>query len=318
MALSLDCACGARFEVEDTLAGQDVSCPECQQSVKAPALRGPTVRTSDLALASTVITLVGAFTLIGPVIAIVLGVLALIRIRRNRDRIGGAGFAVFGIVGGTGFTVLLLFAFSSNELFGLGAKLRHKMLGDRVDTTGELYHKDDNGFSITRPSRDWGVSTVDLLGDPFVHALQGQAANERPANYLLVSLNRILYVDVRSEVRPVQNIDALLDEAVDVVTPTRKGDPGDFPRTRDESDLSRIVEVKPGVSSRRLDAPDGIEAREKEVTVRFSRQQWKMLVRVYYNGTRLFVVRAYGPEKHMKHGEADVKKLLDSFTIEGP
>jgi hypothetical protein len=319
MALSLICACGARFEVEDTLAGQEVSCPECQQSLKAPALRQPSLRTSDLALASAVFALVGAFTLIGTVAAVILGSLALVRIRRNRDRISGAGFAIFGIAGGTVFTLLTFLALSSNELFGLGAKLRRNMLADRVDTSGELYHKDDSGFSITRPSREWGVSTVDTLGDPFVTALQGQGPNQRKIDYLLVDTHRILYVDVRSEPRFGANIDAILDEAVGVVTTNRKGDPDDPPRTRDEADLFRIVKVEPAASSKRLDAGDGVEAREKEVTVRFSRQQWKMLVRVYYNGSRLFVVRAYGPAKHMKHGEDDVRKLLDSFTInDGP
>src|SRR4051812_13283476 len=52
MALSLTCACGARFEVEDTLAGQEVSCPECQQPLKAPALQRVPLRTSGFALAS--------------------------------------------------------------------------------------------------------------------------------------------------------------------------------------------------------------------------------------------------------------------------
>ena len=31
MPLSLTCDCGARFELEEALAGQSVSCPECQQ-----------------------------------------------------------------------------------------------------------------------------------------------------------------------------------------------------------------------------------------------------------------------------------------------
>ncbi len=309
MALSLICACGARFEVEDTLAGQDVSCPECQQALKAPALRQPTLRTSDLALASAVFALVGAFTLVGTVIAVILGSLALVRIRRT----------IFGIAGGSVFTLLTFLALSSSELFGLGGRLRSNMLADRVNTSGELTHTDDSGFSITRPSREWGVAAVDDLGDPFVIALQGQPPNQRKTDFLLVSMRRVLYVDVRSELRPVPNIDTIMEEAVAVVTTDRKVDPDEPRRARDnEANLFRILKVESDNSSKRLDVGEGVEAREKGVKVRFAAgQEWRMFVRVYYNGSKLYVVRAYGPQKAMKFGADDVRKLLDSFTIGG-
>ena len=75
----------------------------------------------------------------------------------------------------------------------------------------------------------------------------------------------------------------------------------------------------PAASSKRLSAGDGIEAREKEVVVHCTGQQWKMLVRVYLLGDRLYVVRAYGQHRHFDNGIQDVRTLLDSFTIlEGP
>jgi DNA-directed RNA polymerase subunit RPC12/RpoP len=52
MGLSLSCTCGARFEVEDTVAGQSVACPECQQAIKVLPVRAARVRTSGYALAS--------------------------------------------------------------------------------------------------------------------------------------------------------------------------------------------------------------------------------------------------------------------------
>ena len=228
MALSLICACGARFEVEDTLAGQDVSCPECQQALKAPALRQTNQRTSDLALASTVLALVGAFTLIGSVIAVLLGCIGLIRIHRNREHVAGTGFAIFGIAAGTIFTALTLLAFSSNELFGLGGKLRRNLFADRVDTGGELTFKDaDAGFSITRPSREWGVSSVGNLEDPFVNLLQGP--NARKLDLLLVQTYRSVYADVRFDRRLVASADLALDEAVAELTPA----PIDLPQFGD-------------------------------------------------------------------------------------
>ena len=73
MPLSLICDCGARFEVEDALAGQTVSCPECQQPLKAPAAQRPTLRTSAFALASFLLAVVGAFTVVGTIAAVILG-----------------------------------------------------------------------------------------------------------------------------------------------------------------------------------------------------------------------------------------------------
>src|SRR5262245_57704151 len=110
MALSLSCACGARFEVEETLAGQAVTCPDCREPVQAPQAGGGAARTSGFAVASTVLALVGAFTLIGTVAAVVLGLVALVSVARNPGRVAGAGYAVFGIVAGVVFTALTLFA----------------------------------------------------------------------------------------------------------------------------------------------------------------------------------------------------------------
>src|SRR5206468_896054 len=124
MALSLVCSCGARFELEDTLAGQEVLCPECSQPLKAPSLSKPPLRTSILALASFNLAIIGAFTLVGTVVAVVLGIVALVQITRARDRLAGAGFALFGIVAGLGLTALTLFAVSAQEIFDIGGRIR--------------------------------------------------------------------------------------------------------------------------------------------------------------------------------------------------
>src|SRR5689334_16012982 len=104
--IMITCACGARFEVDDTLAGQEVLCPDCQQPLKAPAVDRPPQLTSGWALASVVLALVGAFTLFGSLAAVLLGVIALISISRHRRQVSGTGFAVFGICLGVLFTGL--------------------------------------------------------------------------------------------------------------------------------------------------------------------------------------------------------------------
>ena len=54
------------------------------------------LRTSGYALASVILALVGAFTLIGSAVAVVFGVCGLISISRNRGRLTGSAYAVFG------------------------------------------------------------------------------------------------------------------------------------------------------------------------------------------------------------------------------
>src|ERR1700691_516058 len=99
MPLSLICACGARIELEDALAGQEVACPECQQPLKAPAgtAQSQPIRTSGFALPSLVLAVTGAFTVVGTLAAIGLGFVAVAMILRQRDRLAGLGYAVAGI-----------------------------------------------------------------------------------------------------------------------------------------------------------------------------------------------------------------------------
>src|SRR5207248_9870045 len=119
MPLLLTCSFGARFEVEDSQAGQMITCPACDRPLTAPGLDRVPLRTSGLAIASVVLALVGAFTLLGTLAAVALGGVALINIAQNPDRVTGKGYAIFGIVAGIIFTGLTLFAFTRGDWFGL-------------------------------------------------------------------------------------------------------------------------------------------------------------------------------------------------------
>ena len=173
MPLSLTCDCGARFEVEDALAGQTVSCPECQEPIKAPSAKRPTLRTSGFALASFLLAVVGAFTVVGTIAAVVLGLIAVVAILRDRERVAGLGFAAFGIGLGLVFTTLTLWALTTGELFGLGSGMRRLQMADQlepVDPKAPLEIKED-GFSLTRPSFKWAKAKKDfsyLLIDPLL------------------------------------------------------------------------------------------------------------------------------------------------------
>src|SRR5262249_53492051 len=138
-----------------------------------PARPSAPPRTSLLALASAILALVGAFTVLGTVAAVVAGVWALGAIARDRQRLTGAGFALFGIVAGLAFTALTLFALRTNELFGLGGYVRERAMASRVDTSGPLAVSGTD-WTITRPSEKWGRVKGDRSDDPAVWHLQSQ------------------------------------------------------------------------------------------------------------------------------------------------
>jgi Domain of unknown function (DUF4190) len=119
MSLSLSCPCGARFEVEESYAGETINCPDCDRPLRVPELEQGPLRTSGFALASIILALVGAFTIVGTLAAIVLGGIGLGNIARNPGRVTGKGYAVFGIVLGVLFTGLSLFAYTTGNLLGL-------------------------------------------------------------------------------------------------------------------------------------------------------------------------------------------------------
>src|SRR5437870_8377341 len=137
MSTSLNCSCGARFEVEDACSGQIVACPGCQAPVQCPALDRVPARTSGLALASAILALIGAFTILFTILAVLLGACALLSIRRHRDRLAGSGYAAFGIVAGIVFTGLSVFLYSNFEVLPLDGYLEAGLYADGVDYSSD-------------------------------------------------------------------------------------------------------------------------------------------------------------------------------------
>ena len=105
MTISLTCACGVRLEIDESFAGQTINCPDCQRAIVAPKPEPEGLRTSGFALGSLTLGLVGAFTVIGTLLAVVLGLLGLQSIRRAPERVTGRGFALAGIGLGVGLLV---------------------------------------------------------------------------------------------------------------------------------------------------------------------------------------------------------------------
>jgi hypothetical protein len=309
--------------VEDALSGQEVSCPECQQPVKAPAAGRQPPRTSGYALASVVLALTGAFTVVGTVAAVVLGGLALTSIARSRGRLSGAGFAVFGIVAGTVFTFLTVLALSRNEIFGLDGWVRERTLAGQVDTSGPLeVDRRDQGYTIARPSERWGRVRGNATDEPALGEVQ------RDLDLLLLNVRRYAYVDVRVDTKDNHlSLDAYREQVIlkelrggarDKVREPRFGpedDDEDF-RWDPVSRASVIGEVRP--------APHMGEWQGQEVEVKLERggQRWWFLVRVYRKGggfdgrDPVYVVRGYTPWRQQQRNRAELERALDSFRIE--
>jgi Domain of unknown function (DUF4190) len=309
MPLSLTCVCGARFDLDDTLAGQNVACPECQQPLKAPALQRAQPRTSGLALASIVLALTGAFTVIGTVAAVVLGFLALTSISRRRDQLAGAGLAVFGIVAGIIFTTLtLLAAFGSTELFGLGAWMRKNRLADQVDTTGPRpleIKRQDYGFAISLPSRDWGTAIHGDVDDPIVHGFL-----QKDTPLLLVQQSQYAFVDVRTErVNARRMKDCQESVLFDFQPKNARVDP-----LADDRMFRPMGFQKLEVDD--LPSNDGVEGRELRFEALCPGQRWKFRVRLYLTSRgELFIVRGFCQANRFGQANNEFTRVLDTFRI---
>jgi hypothetical protein len=158
MPFSLTCTCGARLEIDDKFAGQAIICPDCQKPLPPHEPDSASRRTSGLALASIILALAGAFTIVGTVAAVLVGALALFHVSRDPGRLAGKGLAVAGMVLGAIMTAGTLFALSSVELFGLTALVAEAAWGDKLDYDGPLeVLRSQEGFAIKRPSKHWGV-----------------------------------------------------------------------------------------------------------------------------------------------------------------
>jgi hypothetical protein len=311
----LTCECGACFEVEDALAGREVPCPDCRQPIAVPARAGAPPRTSALALASAVLALLGAFTVIGTLAAVVLGVLGLSHIRREPQRLCGAGFALFGIIGGTLLTGLSVFALSRHELFGMQGWMRERTMGGLIDTSGPLEVDTGAGWTIARPTERWGRVLGDRSEDPAVYGLQ------KNRDLLLMEVRRHAYVDVR--VDPGNKHLAGVSDYHLVLWQEFGHDPnGAAPAASDDEPWFGKASPPRLLGARALAARGDVEGHEWDLVVRRGGQRWRFLIRVHRKvpppgapNPPFYVVRAYTPENRFQQNEGEMRRALDSFRI---
>jgi hypothetical protein len=291
MALSLQCACGVKFEVEPTLAGQTVSCPECQQPVQAPARDAAPVKTSGWALASFVMSLVLAFTGIGSFLAAVFGVVALRQIATNRDRVTGTGYAVFGIILGTLCTGLFAFAVARQDILG-GDLIRERLQGDQVDRSGPMEVKrPEEGFRITRPSAAWGIASSKLTTEL-----------DMDAALVLAQVGRFAFIEVTVGELNGASIDSYAGQVLTSYKPTKGRDltgPRDFSLVRNQ----------------RLPDQDGYEVQELYFNVRLQAQPRTYWIWVVHppKDDRVFVLRGWTSQGRFESVKQEIQAAFKSF-----
>jgi hypothetical protein len=244
-----------------------------------------------------VLALVGAFTVVGTVVAVLLGLLAILRIHRERERLAGTGYAVFGIVWGLAFTALSLFAFSTGELFGVADQLRARAMAGNLEDPADLrLVQEKDGFRIDRPSHQWRVAR-EALRKEMENDSALLLANPRQDAYLDVSVDRFSFLGLEAYA------DRLLDSFRDEAQGAKKG----------ADALHRTTGFK--LLDRRLLPPGrGIHRIELRFEVKILNQPVIYLVRIIKEDPgRVFVVRSWAARRRFVHEEPELRALLDSF-----
>jgi hypothetical protein len=330
----LNCDCGACFEVSDTLAGKEVPCPECQQPIKVPLQLKAPPRTSTFALLSAALALVGAFTVVGTLAAVLLGAIALIHIGSHPKRLKGLGFAAFGVVAGGAFTVLTLLALAYGDLFGLGGRLRELTMASHLDPTARA--EDDlrgKGCSISRPSEQWGRVRHERSDDPDVYGIQ------KGRQLVLLNPQRHAYLDVLIDEKVKEKVvlpmpgawerqtyeDAVLEE---LAPPRKEGaefDPDDVRFFEERGRRQSAVRALRGPTPLPPLQAQGVELEGRELIADVPRgaQKWRFIVWIYTRSegpdgkpaSPAYVIRAYTPARRFSQNEEELRQALRSFRV---
>jgi hypothetical protein len=299
MALVLTCACGARFELDDSLAGVEVPCPDCQVPVKAPDLSTPQPRTSYWALASIVLALTGAFTVVGTLAAVACGIVALIVVLRHRKRLRGLGFAIAGVVSGLVFTVVTIFALSRGLFENWGDRMRETLLADEVDVSSNdmVVTSPDGRYSLTRPTKRWGKQLGEQT-DPMLKVL-----DRAPPELTLVQPSRFAFVDVRTLGSDLK------------MTPDRKLEDlvSGYRGTASNADIQFLE----GYYSQSVIRDTPQKDRELEREGSCNRRKWRIILRLCERNGTWYLVRGYVPEVRYHDVREEMTRALDSFQVKG-
>ncbi len=313
MPLLLTCECGARFEVDDYLGGTEVSCPACQQSVKADYRSRP--RLDDWAVFSLGLALLGAFTLVGSLAALGVGLVSLLRLRRHAKTLHGKKYALTGLGLAAGFALLTLLILWFNQLLPVAAWVRQRQLAGRLDTSEQAkFSSRDGRCYLPRPAAGWLVLREGSSGDPAVDELQSQV------DLLFVHPRWRAFVDLQRDLERAGNpltlyFDYIQTELGGLRTPLVGTDAEENP-FKSVGLLPRLVREK------RLPDWEGHRGQEFVFDQQRGGQFWRFLVRLYQksrsreeSAAPIYVLRLYAPKERFLAAEAELLALADSIRF---
>jgi len=300
MSLPQTCTCGARFEVEESLVGQTISCPECLRPVRVPLRAKRPIRTSGFALASVMLSVMLTFTVVGTALAIILGVIGLVSIARHRDRVTGAGYAIFGIIWGLIFTCVTLLALSRGEIFGTDW-IRQQVMAGEVDYSGPLeFTAKDDGFAISRPSARWGVARKPLLErlDPSGRVM---LVNVLKDTFLSVSIGR-------------NGATSMAQLRKELIKTFNESPPDQFFGKGPNNPRRRHYKER---ETHQLPALDGAEVEEIILDGREMGQALTYSVRIIKDdrNQRVFQISAWTQSRRFADVQPEIQKAMDSFRM---
>lgn len=300
MTIALTCTCAARLEIDEKFAGQTITCPDCQTLLTVPLPRSPQVRTSVLAISSLILALVGAFTVVGTLLAALLGLAALFQIRRHPEHLAGKNYALTGIILGLVFTALSVAAYSSAEIFGLPGTLRETQWLGRLDYTGDLEIQQANsGFVIRRPSKQWGI---------YKERRDGWGG---PQPFLMVQPKKSACILCLAE--PAFFGSTLLQCKEQAIQAFRRFKVSPFALGRGHgSDATLHVE-----STKDLADKDDMKRLELLVDKKTGWEERRYLVRLVKkeNDTYVYIVAGGADKWHFAENEEELRQALDSFRL---
>jgi Domain of unknown function (DUF4190) len=305
MPLSLTCSCGALLEIDDKFAGQVVRCPDCNLPLDtAPSVRQPS-QTSGFALASLLLALVGVFTLIGTIAAIVCGMVGLKQIRRAPEQLGGKRFAQAGIALGVAGTLATLALLSNADIFRLDGLLRALELAGNIDfMPDEVVPIERSGAfdpahagTIKRPSAAWGRLTYT---DPNRDKIDDLVLANVWEDAYIICLSQWLEGNGQSlEDCRQEGLRRFLQS--ELITKFLGRASAQEPRAGQEHERRQLP---------------GTETQEFFFDMPLGGRDWTFLIRILRDGNRLNIVAGGTRQHRFARLQGDIVKALDSYKLE--
>jgi len=262
---------------------------------------------SGYAVASLILALVGAFTLVGTLAAIICGAMALGQIRRSPQEIGGKRFAQVGILLGIVFSLITLVCLSTTEFLRLDGLLRSIEWAGKIeylrDALVPINQSDGmdlgRSASIKLPSPSWGRCTFKEFDAP----------KEKTDDLVLVNLWDDAYlVCLNKWIEPGQTLEVCRQEG------------------QERFLQSELVNKILGRSSVNSPPPTGHDRDRKQIPgtdtqeflfdMRLGGMDWTFIIRVFRDGTRLDIVAGGTRKNRLARLQPEIMKALDSYKME--